>query len=91
MLQRFPGMVIHTPQQAGAYLRDRRKALKLSQTQVATRLGVSQNRFSVLEAVPGDLTLERLLVLAKTLGLELVLRSPEALPLADTSNPAENW
>ncbi|UCV23589.1 helix-turn-helix domain-containing protein [Ferribacterium limneticum] len=89
MRRPFPDTVIHTPQQAGAYLRDRRKALKLSQTQVATRLGVSQNRFSVLEAVPGDLTLERLLVLAKTLGLELVLRSPE--PPANTSNTTENW
>lgn len=91
MYQPFPDTVIHTPQQAGAYLRDRRKALKLSQTQVATRLGVSQNRFSVLETSPGDLTLERLLVLAKTLGLELVLRSPESPPSANTGNPAENW
>lgn len=51
--------------------------------------GNSQNRFSVLETVPGDLTFIRLLVLAKTLGLELVLRSPEPEPPA--TNNAENW
>lgn len=86
----FPGKVIHTPEQAGAYLRERRKELKLSQTQVAIRLGISQNRFSVLKTVPGDITLMRLLVLAKTLGLELVLRSPESEPPVNTSD-AENW
>lgn len=89
MFSTFPERVIHTPGQAGAYLRDRRKELKLTQTQVATRLGVSQNRFSVLETVPGDISLMRLLVLAKTLGLELVLRSPEPKPPAN--NNAENW
>lgn len=90
MLLTFPGKVIYSPGQAGAYLRDRRKELKLTQTQVAIRLGVSQNRFSVLETAPGDITLMRLLVLAKTLGLELVLRLPEPKPPTDTSN-AENW
>ncbi len=89
MLLTFPGKVIHTPGQAGAYLRERRKELKLTQTQVAIRLGISQNRFSVLETIPGDLTLMRLLVLAKNLGLELVLRSPEPKPPAN--NNAENW
>lgn len=90
MLLTFPGKVIYTPEQAGAYLRERRKELKLTQTQVAIRLGISQNRFSVLETIPGDLTLMRLLVLAKNLGLELVLRSPEPEPPANINN-AENW
>lgn len=84
----LPVTPIHTPEQAGACLRDCRKALKLSQSQVATRLGISQNRFSALELAPGDITLERLLVLTKVLGLELVLRSPEA-PVE--TNPDENW
>ncbi|MGB4065341.1 MAG: helix-turn-helix domain-containing protein [Azonexus sp.] len=74
MMNHKLGTILYTPLQLGACLRERRKTLKLTQTQVAIRLGVSQNRFSVLETAPGDLTLERLLVLAKTLGLELVLR-----------------
>ncbi len=76
----LPATAIHTPAQAGAYLRDYRKALKLSQSQVGRRLGISQNRFSALESAPGTITLERLLVLANLLGLELVLRPPVAPP-----------
>ncbi|HTU66417.1 MAG TPA: helix-turn-helix domain-containing protein [Steroidobacteraceae bacterium] len=59
--------------QLGATLAARRKALKLSQTQVAERLGLSQNRLSELESRPETLTVEQLLALANALGLELAL------------------
>lgn len=44
---------------------------------MAGKLGVSQSRLSVLEADAAGLTVERFLVLAKLLGLELVLRDDE--------------
>jgi len=59
--------------QIGATLAARRKALKLSQAEVAARLGLSQNRLSELEARPETLTVEQLLALANALGLELAL------------------
>jgi HTH-type transcriptional regulator / antitoxin HipB len=57
--------------QLGAVLSARRKALELSQTQVADRLGLSQNRLSELETRPETLTVAQLLALTNVLGLAL--------------------
>jgi HTH-type transcriptional regulator/antitoxin HipB len=62
--------------QLGAHLSGRRKQLKLSQTDVATRLGLSQNRLSELESAPETLTAEQLLALLNVLGIEMILREP---------------
>ena len=59
--------------QIGATLAARRKELDLSQTEVASRLGLSQNRLSELESRPETMTTEQLLALANVLGLELTL------------------
>ncbi len=79
---------IHTPEQLGAILRDQRRARKMLQSQVATRLDISQSWFSELEQNPAELNLARLLVLAKTLGLEVMIRSQDENP-SDT--PREEW
>jgi HTH-type transcriptional regulator/antitoxin HipB len=60
--------------QIGATLQGRRKALKLSQTEVAGRLGLSQNRLSELENDPQTLTVGQLLALLNVLGLEMGIR-----------------
>lgn len=88
MRQAMPTTTIHTPEQLGAILRDQRRALKLSQAQVAMRLSIGQSRFSELETDTAELSLARLLVLAKTLGLELVIRPQDAAP---DSAPREDW
>lgn len=75
-------LLITTPTQVGEILRGRRKARSVTQQELATKLVISQSRLSTLEAQPGDLTLERLLLLAKLLGLELVLQ--------DESEPKTN-
>lgn len=49
----------------------RRKKLKLSQAKVASRLGISQNRYSELESAIEFITLDRLLVLMSVLELQL--------------------
>ena len=64
---------INNPSQIGATLTGRRKHLKLSQTDVANRLGLSQNRISELETIPETLTVEQLLALLNVLGLEMTL------------------
>jgi HTH-type transcriptional regulator / antitoxin HipB len=64
---------ITNPTQIGATLTGRRKHLKLSQTDVASRMGLSQNRISELETNPQTLTVEQLLALLNVLGLEMSL------------------
>lgn len=66
--------LLTTPSQTGPILVARRKALKLSQRDVAAKLGISQNRLSELEENPARFTLDRLIALANVLGLELVVR-----------------
>jgi HTH-type transcriptional regulator/antitoxin HipB len=69
---------VTTTTQIGAILSARRKHLDLTQEQVASRLGLSQNRLSVLESRPETLTVEQLVALLAVLGLEMRIdeRSP---------------
>lgn len=76
--------VLATPQQASHLLAARRKTLGLSQAEVARRLGISQSRYSELEAKPERITLERLMTLAALLNLEVVLQDkPAALRMSE--------
>jgi HTH-type transcriptional regulator/antitoxin HipB len=63
-----------SPQQLTSILTARRQARGLNQEAVARPLKLSQNRYSELEHDPAKLTLDRLLSIAHTLGLELVIR-----------------
>jgi HTH-type transcriptional regulator/antitoxin HipB len=72
--------LITTPGQVGEIFRGRRKARHVPQQELATKLGISQSRLSTLEGNPEGLTLDRLLLLAKLLGLELVLQDKSAVP-----------
>lgn len=78
--------LLTNPTQVGEILRRRRKARRIPQRELATKLGISQSRLSTLESDPTALTLDRLLVLAKLLGLELVL---QAKP--DRADPKAEW
>ena len=62
---------ITTSTQVGATLAARRKQLELTQEKVAARVGLSQNRLSVLESRPETLTVEQLIALLNVLGLEM--------------------
>jgi HTH-type transcriptional regulator/antitoxin HipB len=76
----WPMNPITTPAQLGRNIAARRKALHLSQQQLAIQLGISQNRLSELEAHPETLTLERLLALLNLLNLELAVRERPTSP-----------
>jgi HTH-type transcriptional regulator/antitoxin HipB len=79
-------LIITTPAQLGEIMRGRRKSRKLSQQQIATKLGISQGRLSTLEGNPASMTLDRLITLANMLGLELVLRDK-----SDTPTSPSEW
>jgi HTH-type transcriptional regulator / antitoxin HipB len=68
---------IVTPGQIGTLLAARRKHLQLSQADVAKRIGISQNRLSVLEKNSATLTVKQLLALLNALGVEMTLASRE--------------
>lgn len=76
--------LITTPGQVGEILRGRRKARRVPQQELATKLGISQSRLSTLEAEPAGLTLDRLVLLAKLLGLEIVLQDKADKPATKT-------
>lgn len=77
---------LSNPRQLAEILRGRRRARRLSQDRVALELGVSQSRLSTLEAHPEALTLDRLLLLAKLLGLEIVVQDA-----TETPDPKTEW
>jgi HTH-type transcriptional regulator/antitoxin HipB len=72
--------IITQPDQVGAILRARRKSRRISQAAIAATLGVGQSRVSTLESDPSALQLDRLILLAKLLGLELVLQDGTVPP-----------
>ncbi|WP_374697520.1 helix-turn-helix domain-containing protein [Alcaligenes nematophilus] len=74
--------ILSTSDQLGYQLVARRKALGLTQQEVASRLGISQNRLSELESQPSQLTVERLLALTGILGLELAVQQRSQTPLS---------
>jgi HTH-type transcriptional regulator / antitoxin HipB len=79
--------IITAASQIGEIIRARRKAQKLSQAELAARLGISQSRLSVIEHSPETLTLDRLIALSNVLGLSLVLEDKPARS-AKRSEPA---
>ena len=67
--------VIAHPSQLGQIIKARRKALHLTQRDLAAKLGIRQNRLSQLETDPGSLSVGRLVPLLNALGLELIAQN----------------
>jgi HTH-type transcriptional regulator/antitoxin HipB len=65
--------VLMTASQLGQILQASRKARKLSQSALATKLGLSQSRVSHLEQHAQELSLEQLMAWCSALGLELAV------------------
>jgi len=72
--------LVTNPVQVGEILRGRRRAQHLSQHELAAKAGISQSRLSTLEADPASLPLDRLILLASLLGLELILQDKTDAP-----------
>ncbi len=66
--------VLLTANQLGHLLQTARKAGALTQAELASRIGVSQSRLSQLELSPGSASVDQLLALCSSLGLELFLQ-----------------
>ncbi|MFG6432153.1 helix-turn-helix domain-containing protein [Roseateles sp. LYH14W] len=67
--------ILSVPSQVGLVLRAVRKSAKLSQKQLAAKLGLSQNRVSELETDPDSMRVDQLLAVMAVLGLELQVQT----------------
>lgn len=74
--------LLSVPSHVGLVLRAARKSAKLSQKQLAAKLGLSQNRLSELETDPGSMRVDQLLALLSALGLELQVQTRGGSPVA---------
>jgi HTH-type transcriptional regulator/antitoxin HipB len=68
-----PSQLVITSPQLGQLLLSTRKRRKLTQTAVAHRLGLSQNRISHLEQNPDEISVKQLLSWCSVIGLDLRL------------------
>ena len=79
MIDSPPSQPLVTALQLGQLLKAARKRSKLTQAQVAGRLGLSQNRVSHLEQHPQELSFKQLLGWCAAIGLELQLGERQSL------------
>ena len=79
---------IVTPKQLPAMLRGLRQRAGLTQTQVAERLGISQQSYARLEARPAAASVERLSKLLRALDAELVINTRND---KQTTSSDETW
>lgn len=77
-----------TTAQLGSMLQAARKAKGLTQSALASRIGLSQSRVSHLELNAHELSVEQLLAWCATLGLELAVG---ARGKAEVSMPTTDW
>ncbi|MBF9264465.1 helix-turn-helix domain-containing protein [Paracidovorax cattleyae] len=90
----MPGFTVRTADQLPALLQAFRKQSGLTQSDVALRLGVTQQTYSALERNAGNMGAARLLQLLSVLGVEMVLDnsapspSPESRQVVDDT---PNW
>lgn len=75
-----------TASQLGQLLAATRKRHKLTQTAIASRVGLSQNRISFLENHPEEISVRQLLSWCAALGLELRLGEQD---ISSSDNLAE--
>jgi HTH-type transcriptional regulator/antitoxin HipB len=79
----LPSQPLVTALQLGQLLKSARKRRKLTQADVAGRLGLSQNRISHLEQHPEELSFRQLLGWCTAVGLELRLSERASVESTD--------
>ena len=84
----IPSQPIITASQLGLLLQSARKTRKLTQAQLALRLGLSQNRLSELERNPGSMSVDQVMAICGHLGLQLAMYPRDA---AAQAVPGAEW
>jgi HTH-type transcriptional regulator / antitoxin HipB len=76
-------LLLSSPAQLRAHLKSLRKTRRLTQTQLAKRLGVGQPRLAEIEKHPEAVSTAQLLDLLAALGVEVLLRVKPASHLQE--------
>ena len=80
--------LVHSPEQLAVLLKTTRKARRVTQGELAARMGLSANRFSELESDLGALSVQRLFELTQALGLEIFIANADS-PAAGAATAAQ--
>lgn len=81
----LPSILVLTSHQLGTHLVLARKHAKLTQSDVAIQLALSQNRVSHLERHPDEFSVAQLLAYCSAVGLEIRLAERDKAEEANTS------
>lgn len=79
-------LALQLPEQLGPHLRALRRARKLTQRDLAARLGVTQARIAAIEANPAAVSVRQLMTILAALGVDITLR-PRAMGVAAVREP----
>jgi HTH-type transcriptional regulator/antitoxin HipB len=82
---------VRTARQLPALLQGYRKESGMTQTEVAHRLGITQQTLSALERNAAKVSADRLLELLNILGVEVVLRESSASKSSSSSATGPAW
>jgi HTH-type transcriptional regulator / antitoxin HipB len=81
-------LLLQTPAQLPAHLKALRKRRRLTQTQLAARLGIKQARYAYIESHPETVSAGQLLDVLAVLGVDVQLR---VRPDSAAERPGEDW
>lgn len=65
-----------TPKQLAAYLRSLRRAKRLTQSALGSKLGLSQRRIATIELEPDSVSISQIMRILALLDARLILRVP---------------
>ncbi len=84
-------MFVHSPNDLAVYLTDRRKKLKLSQTELGQRVGLKQQTVSQFEVKPQRTELATFFRILSALDLDIQILPKEAKEGHDKTEWKEEW
>jgi HTH-type transcriptional regulator/antitoxin HipB len=83
-------LLLSSAEQLTAHLKALRKTQRLTQAQLARRLGIGQPRLAEIEKHPETVSTGQLMDLLAALGVEVLLRVKPKLP-RDETRPRGQW
>jgi HTH-type transcriptional regulator/antitoxin HipB len=81
-------LLLQTPAQLPLHLKALRKRRSLTQSQVASRLGIKQARYAFIETHPETVSTQQLLDVFAALGVDILLRPRSE---AKEARSGEDW
>jgi HTH-type transcriptional regulator / antitoxin HipB len=80
-------LTLQLPSQLGPHLRSLRRARKMTQRDLAARLGVTQARIAAIEANPAAVSIGQLMTILAALGVDIALRPRPTRDAAASAPP----